>query len=103
MRLLHLIKKNYNELANMKSLNVVEYRPEMKNFPLLLASPEGLQSVEPSEEEEENNAFKSHEDDFSLFVLNNKYRLQKPVRRPFYTHEKSYQTYLSLKNKVKVC
>ena len=75
-------------------MHVVEFKPEMRNFPLVLASPK----IETERDEILSDI--RMETDLNLFLFSNKYRLEKKKKLPFYGKSESYKHYLKLRDRV---
>jgi len=74
-------------------LHVVEFKPEMRNYPLVLASP----TVETASDQILSDI--RMETDLNLFLFGNKYRLQKKKKLPFYGKYESYKHYCKLRDR----
>ena len=74
-------------------MHVVEFKPEMRNFPLILASPK----VETANDEILSDI--RMETDLNLFLFGNKYRLDKKKKLPFYGKYESYKHYCKLRDR----
>ncbi|XP_052888115.1 28S ribosomal protein S5, mitochondrial [Anopheles moucheti] len=81
-----LKQKDHQQIAEEKGLHVVEFRPENRNFPKVVASP----TVCRTERELENNEIL----DFTQYCMDGKIQLQKKKFPPFYTKFRSWEIYL---------
>jgi len=89
-----LLKQNkYHEIANKKGLHVVEMKKEMYQYPVVLASPTE-RTVR-----HENELSHEFEKDINLYVLDNKYRMKKNKRTPFYVDYPLYKRYKQRKER----
>ena len=121
-----LNQQNYAEIAEQKKLHLVEYKPELRYFPQVLASPTQLPSpTAPAEAEAKSPEVKSEiavpddglpyesdadylkrvkhhekENDLSLYLFNNREILEKKTQKPFYANFPSYLRYCQLRDKV---
>lgn len=97
-----LNSKKYADIANEKKLHVVEYKPECKYKPIVLASPVQLE-VKLSEESDgsvvKKAASQKHDTDLNLYLFNNKIRKDKMQSKPFYAEYPSYKKYLEINKK----
>lgn len=89
-----LNQRSYADIAKEKNLHVVEFKPEMDYFPLVLAKAEN-----PIEE---NNlqANDKYQRDINLYLFENRYRLEKKEKLPFYNDYPSYKKYCILRDRV---
>ena len=96
-------QKKYTDIAREKNLHVVEFKPETQYTPTVLASPteEGRQKViEETADGKPKNAKQQHDTDLNLYLFNNRDRLEKKFKKPFYSDYPSYKQYLVRKKKV---
>lgn len=83
-----LNQKKYDDIAEQKGMNVVEFKPEMNYFPLVLGKPKH----QSSETDQELSNLR-RETDLDLYLFGNKYRLEKKKKRPFYADFHSYKMF----------
>lgn len=83
-------------------MHVVEFKPESQYTPTILASPteEGKQQVVDDTGDKSKNALQKHDTDLNLYLFNNRDRLEKKAKKPFYYDYPSYKQYLVRKKKV---
>ncbi len=74
-------------------MHVVEFKPEMRNFPTVLASPKT-----DSPDDQLLSEIRM-ETDLNLFLFGNKYRLKKEKKLPFYGKYESYKHYCKLRDR----
>lgn len=93
--------KKYTDIAREKNLHVVEFKPESQYTPTILASPteEGKQLVVDDTRDKSRNALQKHDTDLNLYLFNNRDRLEKKAKKPFYYEYPSYKQYLVRKKK----
>ncbi len=108
-----LNQRDYSEIAKKKNKYVVEFRPDMKQFPLVLAEPPAQLTTEQLIELDGDTA--SAVDELSesrdvimrrnidLFLFKDRCRLEKKRKLPFYYHYPSYQKYLKRVAEVLLC
>ena len=125
-----LNQQSYSEIAEEKKLHLVEFKPELRYFPQVLASPSQLKETGPAKSPAvaskapetkpdatspvaddalpfESDAdylkrVKHHEkeNDLSLYLFNNRAILEKKTRKPFYANYPTYLRYCELRDKV---
>lgn len=86
-------QKKYQDIANEKKLHVVEIKPEMRNYPVLLAKAENP----IIEDKLQSNDYQKNID---LYLFQNNFRLEKKKKKPFYANYDSYKKYCVLRDKV---
>lgn len=91
-----LNSKKYSDIATEKGLHVVEFKPETKFTPTVLASPADSDNLE---EKKLNSMSCDHETDLNLYLFNNKTRMEKKTKKPFYFEYPSYKNYLVRRKK----
>ena len=89
-----LNQKKYADIANEKNLHVVEFKPEMDNFPMILANAQN-----PIEENKLQSNDK-YQRNINLYLFQNRYRLDKKKKLPFYNDYPSYKHYCKLRDRV---
>jgi len=100
-----LNSKKYADIANEKNLHVVEYKPETNFTPTILASPTRVlnkqeeETAKKDEIDKKLRTLQQHDTDLNLYLFNNKTRVEKQSRKPFYYDYPSYKKYLQLKKK----
>ena len=77
-------------------MNVVEFKPETNFAPTVLASPANTNDSKQLTKQKSE----LHETDLNLFLFNNKSRLEKSAKKPFYSEYPTYKTFLKLRKKV---
>jgi small subunit ribosomal protein S5 len=86
-------QKKYQDIADEKNLHVVEIKPELNNFPVLLA-----RAKKPIIEDKlQSNDYQKNID---LYLFQNKFMAEKKKKQPFYANYDSYKRYCALRDKV---
>ena len=104
-----LNQRDYKEVAKKKNKYVVEFRPDMYNFPLVLAEPPELTREQLMELDADRAAaadeLSKNRDvimrrTLDLYLFKDRCRLEKKKKLPFYHHYPSYKTFVELRDKV---
>lgn len=86
-------QKKYQDIADEKNLHVVEIKPEMKDYPMLLAK-----ATNPIIEDAlQSNDYQKNID---LYLFQNNFRGEKKKKKPFYANYDSYKAYCIRRDKV---
>lgn len=88
-----LQQKTHKQLAEEKSLHVVEFRKENDNFPTIVASPTQCRKQDEIRSDEVM--------DFTQYVLGNRIVLKRKKFPPFYTKHRSYEIYLKKQERIR--
>ncbi|CAF0715314.1 unnamed protein product [Brachionus calyciflorus] len=88
-----LNQKKFADIANEKNLHVVEFKPEMDNFPVVLAEAKNpiLENNLQSNDQYQRN--------INLYLFQNRYRLDNKKKVPFYNDYPSYKHYCVLRDR----
>lgn len=81
-----LRQKKYEDFAEDKKLHVVEFDPQQRNFPHILASPSECRKL--------SEIPTSESLDFTQHALGGRVRYERPIRQPFYTRLPGWQIHL---------
>ena len=83
---------------------MVEFKPECKFKPTVLASPvqlEAKQSDQGASDETRQTALQKHDTDLNLYLFKNRVRKEKKLVKPFYSEYPSYKKYCEKVKKVR--
>jgi hypothetical protein len=84
----------YSDIAKDTNLHVVEFKPEMNNFPALLAKSE-TPIIENNLQSQDKN-----QRSINMYLFDNRFRAEKKKNLPFYYYYDSYKKYCALRDKV---
>lgn len=88
-----LNQMKYEDISKETNLHVVEFKPEMNNFPLVLSKAEN-----PILKNDLQSADKNQRS-INTFLFDNRFRAEKKKNLPFYYHYDSYKKYCKLRDK----
>jgi hypothetical protein len=74
---------------------VVEFKPEMNNFPLVLGK------AETPVQENKLQSNDKYQRSIDTYLFDNRFRLEKKSKKPFYYHYDSYKKYCKLRDRVR--
>lgn len=89
-----LNQKKFVDIANEKKMHVVEFNPELNNYPTVLASPTTCEAIKQKKGQDSEQ-----DKDLDLYLFGNKVRLENKKRSPFYSTFASYKHYCLLRDR----
>jgi hypothetical protein len=86
-----LNQKKFSDIAQETNLHVVEFKPQMSYYPLVLG-----RAKTPIQENKMQVQDDKYQRSINTYLFDNRFRLENKPKRPFYYHYASYKKYLKL-------